>query len=57
MVIRLDLKEIEKGILNPLNEILLLSYGTEIYHEILKNIERIVKEMEDQHSVTSKSWQ
>lgn len=56
MVIKLCLKEIEDGLLTPLNEILLLSYGTEIYQQILRNIEDIVKDLEKQH-LNRTSWQ
>ncbi len=56
MVLKLDLQEIEEGILTPLNEILLISYGTEIYRQILLNIEQIVKDLERQHEKKT-SWQ
>jgi hypothetical protein len=48
-VVRLDIKDIQESILEPLNEILLLSYGTEVYRQILGDIEQIVKELEKQH--------
>ena len=56
MAIQLDLKEIEEGILNPLNEILMISYGTEIYRQILLSLERIVRDLEKRHS-NSIFWQ
>ena len=50
MAIQLDLKEIEEGILAPLNEILQISYGTEVYRQILLSLEQIVRDLEKQHS-------
>ena len=55
-MLKLDIKDIQDSILEPLNEILLLSYGTEIYRQILIDIEKIIKELEEQHHI-NKSWQ
>jgi len=53
---KLNLKDIKDSILNPLNEILLLSYGTEVYQQILLDIEKIVKDLEKQH-LSNQLWQ
>ncbi len=55
-MVRLNLQDIQESILEPLNEILLLSYGTEVYRQILVDIEQIIKELERQHQV-NKLWQ
>lgn len=55
-MVRLDISEIQDNILEPLNEILLLSYGTEVYHQILLDIEKTIKELEKQHHVEN-LWQ
>ncbi len=55
-MLRLDIKDIQDSILAPLNEILLLSYGTEVYRQILIDIEKIIKELESQHQVDN-LWQ
>ncbi len=50
------IKDIEERILLPLNEILVLSYGTEVYRQILLNIERIIHDLERRRLLT-KIWQ
>ncbi len=50
------IKDIEERILVPLNEILVLSYGTEVYRQILLNIERIIHDLERRRLLT-KIWQ
>jgi hypothetical protein len=55
-VVKLDIKDIQEGILQPLNEILLLSYGTEVYRQILVDIQQIIKELERQHQANN-LWQ
>ncbi len=52
----MDLRDIRESILQPLNEILLLSYGTDVYRQILVNIEHIINELEQQHKQNSQ-WQ
>lgn len=56
MVLRIDIRDIEDKVLSPLNEILLLSYGTEMYKHILGRIEKIVTTLESQHLIY-KRWQ
>ena len=51
-----NLNEFQNNILNSLNEILLLVYGTEAYHQILSAIKKAVKDTEHRHK-TTKFWQ
>ncbi len=55
-LLTLDIKDIQDCIIEPLNEILLLAYGTEVYRQILVDIEKIIKELECQHQVDN-LWQ
>ena len=55
-MLRVNIREIEDSVLNPLNEILLLSYGTDVYKTILDKIEKIVIALERQHLIY-KRWQ
>ena len=55
-MVKLSVKDIQDSILIPLNEVLLLSYGTEVYRQILLDIEKIVRDLEHQH-VSNKLWQ
>ncbi len=54
-MLKLNIKDIQDSILVPLNEVLLLSYGTDVYRQILLDIEKIVRDLENQH-VTAKLW-
>ncbi len=56
MLVRINIRDIEDRVLNPLNEILLLSYGTDMYKQILGRIEKIVTTLESQHLIY-KRWQ
>ncbi len=56
MAVQLDLKDVEEGILTPLNEILLICYGTEVYRQILLNLEQIIRDLEKRHAKKI-SWQ
>ncbi len=56
MVSKANLREIEDKVLNPLNEILLLSYGTELYRLILHKIEKTVYHLEKQKLIYRR-WQ
>ena len=56
MLLRINIRDIEDRVLNPLNEILLLSYGTDMYKQILGRIEKIVTTLESQHTIY-KRWQ
>jgi len=38
MLLKINIRDIEDSVLNPLNEILLLSYGTDVYKIILGKI-------------------
>ncbi len=56
MMLKVNIKDIENRVLNPLNEILLLSYGTDVYKIILGRIEKTVLALEKQHT-NYKRWQ
>jgi len=56
MLLKVNIRDIEDSVLNPLNEILLLSYGTDVYKIILNKIEKIVTALERQHLIY-KRWQ
>ena len=56
MMLKVNIKDIENRVLNPLNEILLLSYGTDVYKVILGKIEKTVLALEKQH-LNYKRWQ
>lgn len=44
----MDIKEIEDEVLKPLNDILLLSYGTEVYGQVLDKIKKTIYTLEQQ---------
>ena len=46
MVIDIKVQDLEDEIINPLNNILLLSYGKDVFKEIEKEIKRIVEVLE-----------
>jgi len=56
MLLKVNIRDIEDSVLNPLNEILLLSYGTDMYRMILGRIEKIVTALEKQHLIYRR-WQ
>ncbi len=51
-----NFNDVQNNILGTLNQILLLVYGTETYHQILSAIKRSVKDIEQQHA-NIKYWQ
>ena len=51
-----SVNELQNNILNSLNEILLLVYGTDAYHEILSAIKKAVHDTEQRHK-TTRFWQ
>ncbi len=56
MMLELNVKDTQNNILDSLNEILLLTYGTKAYHQILSAIKEAVKDIEQKHT-TVKYWQ
>ena len=52
MVVRINISQLEDRILNPLNNILLLSYESNCYKDVEKEIQRVVSVLEKEHFIT-----
>ena len=57
MTLKVNIEDIENRVLDPLNEILLLSYGTDVYKAILRKIEHDIRKIEKQHQKNDQYWQ
>ena len=54
MTIKVNISHLEDRILNPLNSILLLSYGSDVYKDVVKEIRRVVAVLEKEHLITKR---
>jgi hypothetical protein len=54
MTVQIDKSQLEDMILNPLNSILLLSYGSEIYKKVEREIQRIVTVLEQKKLINKR---
>ena len=54
MTIKVNISHLEDRILNPLNSILLLSYGSDVYKDVEKEIQRVVSVLEEEHLNTKR---
>ncbi len=51
---KVTISHLEDQILNPLNNILLLSYGNNVYKDVEKEIRRVIAVLEKEHLITKK---
>ncbi len=54
MTVKVDISQLEDQVLNPLNGILMLSYGSDTYKEIEQEIRRIVAVLEKKHLINKR---
>ncbi|MBI5787607.1 MAG: hypothetical protein HZA78_01960 [Candidatus Schekmanbacteria bacterium] len=48
---KINISQLEDKVLNPLNDILILVYGTRLYQPIEKEVTRIVSVLEQEHLI------
>jgi hypothetical protein len=51
MTIQVDISNLEDEVLNSLNSILLITYGSDVYKDVEKEIRRVVATMENAHLI------
>ena len=51
MWLRINIKQLEDKILNPLNDILIMAYGSEFYSPLEKEVRRIVNVLEKEQLI------
>jgi hypothetical protein len=61
MLAKINIAQLEDELLNPLNDILMLTYGTRLYRTVEKEISRIVAALEKEHLIhkrlgVSQAW-
>ncbi len=54
MTIKIDISKLEDRILNPLNNILLLSYGNNVYRDVEKQIRQVIRVLEKKHLINKR---
>jgi hypothetical protein len=54
MTINIDISQLEDEILNSLNNIILVSYGSDVYKEVEKEVRRIVTVLEKKHLINER---
>jgi hypothetical protein len=55
MTINIDISQLEDEILNSLNSIILVSYGSDIFKEVEKEVLRIVATLEKAHLINKRN--
>ena len=55
-MLELKVKDTQNNILDSLSEVLLLTYGTKAYHQVLSAIKKAIRNIEQQHK-TAQYWQ
>jgi hypothetical protein len=51
MTVQVDISNLEDKVLNSLNSILLITYGSVVYKDVEKEIRRVVSIMEKEHLI------
>jgi hypothetical protein len=54
VVINVKVQDLEDQLLNPLNSILLLVYGQEVYKQVEKEVRRVVGVLEKEHLINKR---
>lgn len=54
MIFHIDVAKLEDQVLNPLNCILLLCYGNDVYKDVEKEIRRIVSVLEKKNLINKR---
>jgi hypothetical protein len=49
MTVQINIARLEDQVLNPLNDILMLCYGKDVYKDVEKEIRRVVVALEEEH--------
>jgi hypothetical protein len=55
MTIQVDISNLEDKVLNSLNSILLITYGSVLYKDVEKEIRRVVTILEEEHLIRKRT--
>ena len=54
MTVQIDISQLEDQVLNPLNNIMLLSYGNDVYKNVEAEVRRIIFVLEREHLINKR---